>query len=489
MARLPADDPSLLPPLTDDARVMRRWFALAAASLVIAGFFAAWLVVGRAPFFKFLAGDPAFFKRCLVVHVNLSLVAWFYAFIAGLFRLVPGRGGSDLGRHGVWVSGAGVALLILAAGMQGAEPILSNYVPMIDHPLFAAGLAVFGAGVAWSLLDRRLLPLSGAEGEDSLAVPYAAQTGLRAAAVAFVLALLTFAGAFVSTPRNQAAHPYYEHLFWGGGHVLQFASVLAMLSSWILLLTPVVGRSPVGRRTASLLFGVLVLPLLGAPVLALVGPTHHLYRVGFTRLMQWGIFPATLVVLALCMNALRKARQNGRLERPFADLRVLGFTASASLTVAGFVLGALIRGSNTMVPAHYHAAIGAVTAAFMAVTYLLLEPLGLRLPEGRARVIARYQAPVFAAGQLLFALGFGFAGAHGMGRKVYGAEQHIRTTAEYVGLSLMGLGGLVAMASGVAFLVLLTLAWRSRPHSPRHDLTPERNVAWQKTNRSIPSKS
>ena len=50
--------------------------------------------------------------------------------------------------------------------------------------------------------------------------------------------------------------------------------------------------------------------------------------------------------------------------------------ACALLSVAGFVLGASIRGSSTLIPAHYHASIGAVTIGYMAITYRLLARHG-----------------------------------------------------------------------------------------------------------------
>ncbi len=43
------------------------------------------------PPFDRLVSDPLFFKRGLVIHVNLALVAWFYSFIAALLFLVPGK--------------------------------------------------------------------------------------------------------------------------------------------------------------------------------------------------------------------------------------------------------------------------------------------------------------------------------------------------------------------------------------------------------------
>ena len=120
----------------------------------------------------------------------------------------------------------------------------------------------------------------------------------------------------------------------------------------------------------------------------------------------------------------------------------------------GFVLGALIRDANTMIPAHYHANIGAVTAAFMTASFALLPVLSIPQPKGRLLRLCRWQPLWFGAGQAVFALGFGLAGAQGMARKVYGQEQAARSALETFGLSVMGIGGFVAIAAGVLFLVI-----------------------------------
>ena len=57
----------------------RRWCALAVGSLVVAGLLSLAVVVGRLPILSRIIDDPLFFKRCLVVHVELALVVWFYA--------------------------------------------------------------------------------------------------------------------------------------------------------------------------------------------------------------------------------------------------------------------------------------------------------------------------------------------------------------------------------------------------------------------------
>jgi hypothetical protein len=69
----------------------RRWITLAIGSLVIAGLLSLAVVIGRLPGLSRLIDDPLFFKRCLVVHVDLSLLVWFYAFLAGLVALTSRR--------------------------------------------------------------------------------------------------------------------------------------------------------------------------------------------------------------------------------------------------------------------------------------------------------------------------------------------------------------------------------------------------------------
>lgn len=441
--------------------ISRQWLVLAVASLIIAGLQSLLLVIGRLPFLSTVFDDPLFFRRALVVHVNLALLVWFYAFLMALYFALPSahrvRRGSAVAPT---LAALGVLAIIGAASVPGAVPVLSNYVPFIDHPLFTGGLIAFGAGVVIGALDRRLLPANPAR--DSKLISSAPAAGIRAGVVALLLAALTFAASSAATLRDLPRDTYYELVAWAGGHVLQFANVAGMTAVWLVLLESALGRPPVAYRTASVLYALLILPLVAAPLVALEGPAS---RVFFTELMRWGIFPVVTVFIALCARAvLREARIRGA--ALLRDPDVLTFGASALLSVAGFVLGASIRGSSTLIPAHYHASIGAVTIGYMAITYRLLARHGMPV-RGKLTRVAAVQPALFGAGQLVFALGFALAGAHGMARKAYGSEQHIRTFAESAGLLTMGLGGLIAISAGIAFLVIATHAWlTSRAQTP-----------------------
>lgn len=304
-----------------------------------------------------------------------------------------------------------------------------------------------------------------------LAGTAAAIPGLRATGVALLLAALTFATSWSVAPRGLTADAMFELANWGGGHVLQLASTCAMLSAWILLLGAPLGRSPIPRGYAAGVFALAVLPWLSAPLLAARGIQDIAARTVFTRLMQFGLLPPVLAVLVGCVVALVRSRASVR------DPRVVGFAVSAALALAGFVLGALVRGSTTMVPAHYHASIGAVTAAFMTLAYPMLAALGHPVGSARARRLARVQPAVYGLGQLVFAVGFALAGAHGMARKVYGAEQQIRDGWATAGLVVMGLGGLAAVAGGVLFLVLVVSALRS--HHPASTDAGRNSALWR----------
>ena len=433
----------------------RRWFLLAIGSLVLAGLLSLILVVGRLPFLGWLFTDPLFFKRALVVHVDLAIVVWFQAGTLAFLGLALGpRPHRGVTAAALALASTGVIGLLVGAVMPGAQPVLSNYVPVIDHPVFFGGLICWFAGAGLFFALAVATPAR----TDAKELTPAAVIALRASAAANVIALLTFVGAWRTTPEAVPA-VYYELVFWGGGHVLQAANVAAMLALWLHLLHRWTGRAPLSPVAATALLTALVLPNIVMPPLAFGGTTATAYFSMATQLMRWTIFPVVLVVLAAAIVHVwrHRARLNWR------DYRALGLAGSATLTVLGFVLGALIRSSSTLVPGHYHCAIGAVTIALMTAAYdfcVAVSPAGAVDAAPRH---ARLQLVLFGAGQAVFGLGFALAGAYGLGRKQYGTEQHVRSVGEYLGLSVMGLGGLIAVAGGIFFLVVMVRrigAWR-----------------------------
>jgi heme/copper-type cytochrome/quinol oxidase subunit 1 len=150
--------------------------------------------------------------------------------------------------------------------------------------------------------------------------------------------------------------------------------------------------------------------------------------------------------------------------RPSEDERPLRAALLWSLALfgAGGLIGLAISGSNVRIPAHYHGAIVGVTLAFMGLAYHLLPRLGYARPLPG---LAAWQPALYGAGQLLHVVGLMWSGGYGVQRKVAGSEQVLRSASEVAGMGLMGLGGLLAVAGGILFVVIVlrAMARQARP--------------------------
>jgi hypothetical protein len=90
--------------------------------------------------------------------------------------------------------------------------------------------------------------------------------------------------------------------------------------------------------------------------------------------------------------------------------------------------------------------------------------MGFGRPQGR---LARLQPALYGAGQLAHVAGLLWSGGYGVQRKVAGGEQVLRGADQVAAMGLMGLGGLLAIAGGIAFaIVVLRSLWTSSTSRP-----------------------
>ena len=416
-------------------------------SLAIAGLLAIVLVLARVPTSIAPAIDGELARRGLVVHVNLATGVWFFAFLAGLAclgRRVDGRRSPPprpISRLPVILASAGMVAFTVPV-LSGARVVLSDYVPVLDHWLFFAGLAAFAGGV---LLETvRLVPAVA----HSHVLPADVQHGVRASAIAFAIALLTILTAFVCRPAGASQDAMFEHLFWGGGHVLQFAATAGMLAAWLLLAHQLLGTSAMSSRLAGALFALLLLPASLGPWLIV---SQHSPR-SFTHMMELGIFPVVLVVSVVVIAAVRGQRRASEIHWPAQSIARIGLAVGIGMTLLGFALGAAITDDSTLTPAHYHISIGAVSVTFMATLFVLLQRFGVPIRRPR---LAIWQPLVYGVGQTVFALGLAIAGFWGGSARKQYASELIASPIERTGWIVAGVGGLVAFAGGVAFVVIV----------------------------------
>jgi hypothetical protein len=432
------------------------WLALGMLALLASGLFSILLVLSRTPQLQTFFPIADFFRVALVVHVDLSVLVWFLSFGGALWTL----GGTQRYQAMAWVSFAlsalGTLTMSVAPFVQNATPIMANYVPMLDGTVFQGGLVVFGVGMVLLCLRSMLAvtPIG-----STITGNGALRFGLSAAMVATAVAAVAFVWSWLSVPRELDPRIYYELVFWGGGHVLQFAYTLLMLVSWIWLASAVGARLPLSPRVVTLLLAIALFSVFLTPITYLAhhvtSVEHHQWQ---TLLMRFGgglvIPPVALAVVW----SLWPVRTITAAQRPLRASLI----ASLALFSAGGIIGFLITGSNVRIPAHYHGCIVGVTLAMMGVVYLLLPRLGYRAPDSR---MAAWQPTIYGVGQLMHIVGLVWSGGYGVQRKVAGADQVLRSTQETLGMGLMGLGGLVAIVGGVMFVVIVLRAVR-HSHKP-----------------------
>jgi cytochrome c oxidase subunit I len=432
-------------------RLAAGWLWLAVCALLGSGLFSVLLVLARAPYTKDLFAAADFFRVALVVHVDLSVLVWFSAFAGVLWTLNGGERHAGLGRAALAACAAGTLALCAAPFAGRAAPVMSNYVPVLDGPVFLGGLLVFAAGGAL-LVARAMLAATrvGTRPDGAAALRF----GLNAAAVSAAVALIAFAWSWLALPRGLDAKAHFEVLFWGGGHVLQFTWTLLMFAAWLALAEAAGARTPLSPRVAILLFAVGLVAVFATPVIYLA---YAITSVEHYRLQTWlmriggglAIVPFALAMIYALASAPRAA--------PAARPLRAALAWSLVLFGAGGLIGLAIDGSNVKIPAHYHGAIVGVTLAFMGLSFHLLPRLGCAPPPAR---LAALQPWLYGAGQLAHISGLVWSGGYGVQRKVAGAEQALRGAEQMAAMGLMGLGGLVAVAGGLVFvLIVLRSLW------------------------------
>jgi hypothetical protein len=440
---------------TDGRRALAlSWLAFGIAALAASGVFSLLLVVSRTPGVKELIPVADFFRVALVVHVDLSVLVWFLAFAAMLWNMAGGRQALAVGWVALVTAAIGALAMSAAPFVQRAAPVMANYVPVLDGPVFIGGLAVFalGIGIACARGMAVYVP-TGARmsGEGAL------RLGLNASLVAAGIAAFALAASFAQLDRALDARTYYELLFWGPGHVLQFTYTLLALVAWLWLASATGARMPLTPRVVALLFAIALAAVYVTPYIYLA---HPVASVEHAKLQTWLMrFGGTLAVPPIAVAVMWGVMRAPRADAVVAPLRA-SLLASLALFGAGGLIGFGIGGADVRVPAHYHGCIVGVTLAMMGVTYLLLPRFGYAAPRSRW---AAWQPWIFGAGQLMHITGLVISGGYGVQRKVAGAEQVLRSTPEVVGMGIMGAGGLLAIIGGLMFVVIVARALAKRP--------------------------
>lgn len=441
-------------PIRSDAnrRNVGAWLTLGLVSLVAAGIFSILLVLARTPFVQGLIPFLDFFRIALVVHVTLSVTIWLLAIAAATWSLSAIRDKPLWDRLSFSLAAIGTLIIIVCPFLGAGDPLMNNYVPILQHPLFYTGLSLFTIGILSHMIRAIVFR---PRIREQLSGTAALQAGITISTFLTGLAIIAVLASWRGLPDEMEGRIYFEFLFWGGGHIIQFAYTLLMMIAWIVLATASGCRYELTPRLTLVFLIFLALPVITVPFLYLAHDiTTAGHRLAFTELMKYGGLSCLPLGLAVAAS-LWKA------EKPLGERRYLraALVSSMGLFAVGGILGFMIAGLDIVIPAHYHGATVAVTIAFMGLTYYLLPRLGFGdLPER----MATWQPYLYGGGQLLHIIGLAWSGGYGVQRKTAGAAQGLEGFGQTAGMGLMGLGGLISVIGGLLFLIVAYKSMKAR---------------------------
>lgn len=420
---------------------MRAWLQIAIGSLVVAGFFAFLTAMTRTPAIRLLATPQAFYTA-LVSHVTFALTVWLLSAL-GIVALVvgwlaTGRAPSRTTHAGAALAGLGAAAMAAAGVLGLGQAYLNDFVPVLDHPVFYAGLGLFIVGVL--LVALRFLAsyprwrwLS------------AEALGVALASIALLLALALLLDSAMRLPDDGMDRATtLRVLFWAPGQELLFVDTILMATVWLLLLRFGYGRLRFAERWARVALFAYTPFLFVVAGLFLGGEPTHL--AGAARGLVNAVTGLGLALPSVAVAGL-VAAQVVRGPRRWREPWFAALALSLLLYLAGGVIAAIGFHSDLRVPAHYHGTVGAVTMALMGLLPALL-PERVRWPR-----LARWQPYLYGGGLLLMMLGLYWAGLLGAPRKTFGFAW--ANLPALLALNLMGLGATLAVLGGGLFVALV----------------------------------
>jgi heme/copper-type cytochrome/quinol oxidase subunit 1 len=447
-----------LPTVDSNARKLTTgWLLLGVAALVVGGLYTILIVLSRTPFFQEIIPWVDFFRTALVVHVNLTVLVWFLAFAGVFWSYTNSARCLVCGWMALALASLGTAIIVISPFTGESHPLMNNYVPVLQNTVFLVGLGVFGIGFL-VLVARSCATAfdndNQSSGESSL------RFGLFVAVVASLFALAALLLSYLGIDPGFEGLAYYDRLFWGSGHIIQFSHTQLMLVAWLWLATLSGAKLRISPRVALFLFILGLQPVLAAPVIYLVfdvSSGNHLFW--FIQLMKYGgAIAAVPIGVATVLAIVEKWRPS-----PGFEVERNALLFSVLLFGVGGGIGFMISGSTVTVPAHYHGSIVGITIAFMGISYHLLQQLGYSRVGGR---MARWQPGIYGGGQLMHIVGLAWSGGYNVARKSTDAERGIEQVA---GMGLMGLGGLISIVGGIIFLLLMYRSLKAGRSSARID--------------------
>lgn len=424
--------------------VFLMWFILATVALAASGIYAILPIFLRMPVFAEFGHFKNIFKVSLIIHVNLAVLVWFLSSMAMLMTSVTKKALAPISFTAFIVSMMGTVAMIVSPFIGPGEPVLNNYVPILHNFAFIIGIALFISGV---ILQTIITLLSFTEIKGDLIRFSSYMNGMI-----FMIAVICFIKAAIelkllSNLRFIDLEEYYELLFWGAGHILQFNYVQLIIITWLVL----IGHTVADRFKICF----FALEWINFAFISLAIAAYFLYPIDsielyefFTLQMRY-LGGVLIAIIAIWTARNLSLEQHSRIE-------ITSFAAALLLILSGGIIGYLITGINVTIPAHYHGVIIGITVGLMGFCYSIMPQMGFAQIKTKAAVM---QILIYTAGQVIHILGLAISGGYGALRK---SPDGVLTSKARAYMGMMHLGGAIALVGGMMFVILIFISLSSK---------------------------
>jgi cytochrome c oxidase subunit I len=380
-------------------------------------------------------------------------------------------------------------LIVNTTVLQGrADVLFTSYPPLQAHPAYYLGVILFAVG-ALVVTGLFFAALVVAKREHSYegSIPLVSFGALTAAIIAVITLLhgaIIYIPTFLWSLGLMKMDPeIYRMVWWGLGHSAQQINVAAHVSIWYLLAGLTVGGVVINEKISRMAFVLYVLFISMASAHHLLvdpgmGPAWKVWNTSYAMYLAVlaSMVHGFTVPAGIEMGQRLRGYTRGTFEwlkkAPWSDP---GFSGAAlSVVIFGFLGGItgvtigteqinIIAHNTLRVPGHFHTTVvGGTALAFMAVTYYVL-PLIFR-----KRVafwgLAKIQPYLFGLGIVILAMSMIFQGIFGVPRRHYDlAFTNAPFQVEYhpavqLFQATMGIGGLLAIAGGLAYILIAVVS-------------------------------
>jgi len=376
-------------------------------------------------------------------------------------------------------------LMVNATVLAGkADVLFTSYPPLQAHPLYYLGIILFAVGaLIVTALFFATLVVARRERTYEGSIPLVSFGALTAAIIA-VITLLHGAAIYIPTflwslGLMHVDPQVYRMVWWGLGHSSQQINVAAQVSLWYLLAGLTVGGVVVNEKISRMAFVLYILFISMASAHHLLvdpgmGPAWKIWNTSYAMYLAVlaSMVHGFTVPAGIEMGQRLRGYTRGTFEwlkkAPWSDP---GFSGMAlSVVIFGFLGGVtgvtigteqinIIAHNTLRVPGHFHTTVvGGTALVFMAVTYYVLPLIfGKRVAFWG---VAKIQPYLFAIGIVILSMSMIFQGIFGVPRRhwdvsfanaPFPVEYH---PAVQLFQATMGIGGLLAVAGGLAYIVI-----------------------------------